>query len=44
MDIKVNGIPINNIRYADDTVILADSANDLQTLLDRINEESQTWV
>ena len=39
--IKVNGIPINNIRYADDTAILADNANDLQTLLDQVNEESE---
>jgi len=41
MGIKVNGIPINNIRYADDTVIIADSAPDLPTLLDKVNEESQ---
>lgn len=39
--IRINGIPINNIRYADDTVILADSAQDLQSLLNQVNEESQ---
>ena len=31
--IKLNGKTINNIRYADDTVILASSLEDLQTLL-----------
>lgn len=39
--LKINGIPINNIRYADDTVILADNANDLQILLNKVNSESQ---
>jgi len=38
--IKVNGIPINNIRYADDTVILAENANDLQALL----EIGKSWI
>nr|CAH7716432.1 unnamed protein product [Callosobruchus chinensis]CAH7751816.1 unnamed protein product [Callosobruchus chinensis] len=41
MGIIVNGIPINNIRYADDTAIIADNANDLQTLLNSVNEASQ---
>nr|CAH7712302.1 unnamed protein product [Callosobruchus chinensis] len=42
MGIIVNGIPINNnIRYADDTAIIADNANDLQTLLNSVNETSQ---
>ena len=35
--IKINGETINNIRYADDTVILANSLEDLQTLLEKIN-------
>nr|CAH7735352.1 unnamed protein product [Callosobruchus chinensis] len=41
MGIIDNGIPINNIRYADDTAIIADNANDLQTLLNSVNEASQ---
>ena len=41
MGIIVNGTPINNIRYADDTAIIADNANDLQTLLNTVNEASQ---
>ncbi len=32
-DIKIGGENINNIRYADDTVILAESDKDLRTLL-----------
>jgi len=36
--IRVNGeIIINNIRYADDTVLLSDSIEGLQELLDRVN-------
>ena len=38
--IKINTETINNIRYADDTVILATSLEDLQTLLEKINETS----
>ena len=38
--IKINGKTINNIKYADDTVILASSPEDLQTLLEKINATS----
>ena len=38
--IEINGETINNIRYADDTVILASSLEDLQTLLEKINATS----
>ncbi|GFR82930.1 endonuclease-reverse transcriptase [Elysia marginata] len=34
--ILINGVNINNIRYADDTVILAESEEQLQVMLDRI--------
>lgn len=36
--IKINGIILNNLRYADDTVIMASSAEELQLILDRIND------
>lgn len=36
--ITVNGTPLNNIRYADDTVILSDTPQGLQTLVDRVIE------
>ena len=35
--IKVGGQCINNIRYADDTVLIATSENDLQALVDIVN-------
>ncbi|GFR58526.1 retrovirus-related Pol polyprotein LINE-1 [Elysia marginata] len=34
--ILINSVNINNIRYADDTVILAESEKQLQAMLDRI--------
>lgn len=37
--IKVNGKPINNIRYADDTAVLANNREDLQDILDRVTED-----
>ena len=38
---KVNGLPINNIRYADDTVLLANSTQDLQQLVSSLQNESK---
>lgn len=38
MGIKINGVPINNFRYADDTVLLANSDIELQYLLERVVE------
>ena len=37
---KINGITINNIRYADDTVVLAENEEQLQTLMNTLAEES----
>ena len=37
----VGGHNITNIRYADDTVLLAESAQDLQKLLDVVVKESE---
>ena len=39
--ITIGGVNINNIRYADDTVIIADSAEKLQLLLNTVNRESE---
>lgn len=36
--VKVNGKVVNNLRYADDTVLIASSEGDLQMLLDRVHE------
>ena len=37
--IKVGGMNINNIRYADDTVLIADTEEKLQRLVDRLDVE-----
>ena len=39
--IKINGETINNIRYADDTALIADSKENLQLLLDKVVTESE---
>lgn len=39
--IKVNGVWINNIRYADDTVLVADNIDDPQQLVDLVGGRSQ---
>ena len=39
--IRIGGENINNIRYADDTVLVADSEEKIQEMLDRIKEESE---
>ena len=39
--IKIAGRNINNLRYADDTTLMAESEEDLKTLLMRVKEESE---
>ena len=39
--IKIVGENINNTRYVGDTVLIADSEEKLQNLLQRVNEESE---
>lgn len=41
--IKVNGKIINNIRYADDTVIITSNPNDLQQIMDNIVQHSERF-
>lgn len=43
MGIMVNGERLNNIRYADDTVMFADNPRDLQALMDRVIACSQRY-
>ena len=40
LGIRINGEFINNLRYADDTVLLATSLEDLQILIDRVRNAS----
>ena len=39
--IKIVGININNLRYADDTSLIAESEEELKSLLMRVKEESE---
>ena len=38
--IKISGRNINNIKYADDTILMAESKEELKSLLMRVKEES----
>ena len=39
--IKITGRNINNLRYADDTTLMAESEEDLKSLLMQVKEESE---
>ena len=39
--IKIAGRNINNLRYADDTILMAESEGELQSLLMKVKEESE---
>ena len=39
--IKIVGRNINNLRYADDTALMAESEEELKNLLMNVNEESE---
>ena len=39
--IKIAGRNINNVRYADDTTLMAESEEELKSLLMRVKEESE---
>ena len=39
--IKIAGRNINNIRYADDTTLMAESEQELKSLLMKVKEESK---
>ena len=39
--IKIAGRNINNLRYADDTILMAESEEQLKSLLMKVNEESE---
>ena len=40
-EIKIAGRNINNLRYADDTTLMAESEEELKSLLMKVNEESE---
>ena len=39
--IKIAGININNLRYADNTTLMAESEEELKSLLMEVEEESE---
>ena len=39
--IKISGRNINNLRYADDTTLMAESVEELKSLLRKVKEESE---
>ena len=41
LGIKIGGRNINNLRYADDTTLMAESEGELKSLLLKIKEESE---
>ena len=41
--IKIAGRNINNFRYADDTTLMAESEEELKSLLMKVKEESSTF-
>ena len=40
--IKIAGININNLRYADDTTLMAESEEELKSLLMKVKEKSES--
>ena len=40
-EIKIAGTIINNLRYADDTTLMAESEEELKSLLMKVKEESE---
>ena len=43
--IKIAGRNINNLRYADNTTLMAESKEELKSLLMKVKEESgKTWL
>ena len=41
--IKIAGGNINNLRYADETTLMAESEEELKSLLRKVKEESETF-
>ena len=39
--IKIDGGNINNLRYADDTILMAESEEELKSLVMKVKEESE---
>lgn len=44
LGISINGQRLNNVRYADDTVVFADDIESLQELMTRVKDSSEKYV
>ena len=42
--IKISGRNVNNRRYADDITLMAESEEELKSLLMKVKEESENWL
>ena len=42
--IKIPQRNINNLRYADDTTLMAESEEELKSLLMKVKKESESWL
>ena len=42
--IKIAGRNVNNLRYAEDTTLMAESEEELKSLLMKVKEESESWL
>ena len=42
--IKIAGRNINHLRYADDTTLMAESEEELKSLLMKVKKESESWL
>ena len=42
--IKIATRNINNLRYADDTTLMAESEEELKSLLMKVKEKSESWL
>ena len=42
--VKITGRNINNLRYADDSIFMAESEEELKSLLMKVKEESDSWL
>ena len=41
--VKIGGVNINNFRFADDTVLIAESEKNLQKLLDAVQKQCENF-
>ena len=43
-EIRIAGRNVSNLRYADDTSLMAESEEELKSLLLKVKEDSENWL